>query len=138
MHVNMRVEVDEVAEGLNEEDDARPRTGPCAGVEASEQALDDMAQLAQQRAPAREERPQQARHGEHVLPVRHRGEHVCVHPFAVGEHSLLVAARAEVPRLAIYFDATPEPATRLQFMRMQARLHASNNACGPRESVRRI
>ena len=49
-HVYMRVEVDQVAEGLHEEDDARPRTGSGAGVEAGEQALDDVAQLAQEKA----------------------------------------------------------------------------------------
>jgi len=62
--------------------------------------LDDVAQLAQQRAPAGEQWPQQAGDGEHILPMRHRGEDVGLHPFAVGEHPLLVAARAEVPRLA--------------------------------------
>ncbi len=32
--------------------------------------------------------------------MRHRGEHVGFHPFAVREYPLLVAARAEVPHLA--------------------------------------
>ena len=71
-----------------------------ARAEAGEQALDDVAELPQQRAPAGEERPQQARHREHILPVRHRGKHVGFHPFAVREHPLLVAARTEITRLA--------------------------------------
>jgi len=55
--VNVRVEIDQVAEGLDEQDEARPRAGPYACVEAREQALDDVAQLAEQRAPAGEKRP---------------------------------------------------------------------------------
>ena len=39
-------------------------------------------------------------HGEDVLPVRHRRENRFLDPLAVQEHALLMAARAEVPRLA--------------------------------------
>jgi hypothetical protein len=75
-HMDMRVEIDEIAEGLDEEDHPRSRAGPGSSIGADEQAFDDIAQLAQQCAPAGENRPQQARQGEHVLPVRYRREHV--------------------------------------------------------------
>ena len=51
-------------------------------------------------APPRKNRPPQPRQREHVLPVRHRREHVLLDPLAVRQHALLVAARAEVPGLA--------------------------------------
>jgi len=98
--MDVRVVVDQVAEGLDEKDEARPRARPGARAETGEQALDDAAQFPQQRAPAGEDRPQQARDGEHVLPVWHRGKHVGLYPFAVSEHPFLVAAGAEVARLA--------------------------------------
>ena len=97
----MRVVVDQVAEGLGEEDEARPRAGPGARAETGEQALDDVAQFPQQRAPGGEYRSQQARDGEHVLPVRHRGEYVGLHPLAVREHAFLMTARAGRPRPAV-------------------------------------
>ncbi len=58
-----------------------------------------MAQLPQQSAPARKDRPQHTGYDEDVLPVRHGGKNVLLCPIAVGEHALLVAARAEVTRL---------------------------------------
>ena len=98
--MDVRVEVDEIAEGLNEKNHAwsTPRADACIGPH--EQPLYDVAQPAQQRAPAGEDRPQHAGQGEYVLPVRNRRKHVRFDPFAVGEHALLVATRAEVPRLA--------------------------------------
>lgn len=47
-----------------------------------------------------EDRPQEPRQREHVLPVRHGREDVLLHPLAVQEHALLLAARAEVTGLA--------------------------------------
>ena len=55
-HMDMRVEVDEIAEGLDEEDHPRSRAGPGSSIGADEQAFDDVAQLAQQCAPAGENR----------------------------------------------------------------------------------
>jgi hypothetical protein len=52
----MRVEVDEIAEGPDEEDHPRSRAGPGSSIGADEQAFDDVAQLAQC-APAGENRP---------------------------------------------------------------------------------
>ena len=50
------------------------------------------------------------RYGEHVLPMRNRSEHAGFNPFAVREHALLVAARAEVPRLARKSEDAAVPA----------------------------
>jgi len=60
-HVNMRVEVNEIAEGLDEKNHPRPCAGPRACIGTPEQPFDYVAQLPQQCAPAREQRPQQAR-----------------------------------------------------------------------------
>src|SRR6266853_4713279 len=40
------------------------------------------------------------RHGEDVLPVRYGRKNVFLDPIPIGEHALLVTARAEIPRLA--------------------------------------
>ena len=48
--------------------------------------------------------------GEHVLPMRYRREHACFHPITVRQHPLLMAARAEVPRLARKGEAAGVPA----------------------------
>ena len=53
-HVNVGVEVDQVAEGLDEQDEARSRAGLRACIEASEQALDNDAQFSKQRPSAGE------------------------------------------------------------------------------------
>ncbi len=96
----MRIEIDEITEGLHEENHARsaPLADACIGPH--EQPLYDVAQPPQQCAPAGEDRAQHAGHGEHVLPVRHRRKHVRLDPLAVDEHALLVAARTEIPGLA--------------------------------------
>jgi hypothetical protein len=56
-------------------------------------------EIAARSAPGKD-RANQPRHGEDVLPVRHRRKHVLLDPLAVEEHALLVAARAEGARLA--------------------------------------
>ena len=60
----------------------------------------DTAQLPEQSALAREDRPQHSQHGEDVLPVRYGRKNVFLDPIPIGEHALLVTARAEIPRLA--------------------------------------
>ena len=55
---------------------------------------------------------QQARNGEDVLPVRHRSEHLGLDPVAVGQHPLLVAARAEVAGLAAERQQVVVPAAK--------------------------
>ena len=47
-----------------------------------------------------EEWADELRNREDVLPVRHRPQHAPLDPLAVGENALLMAARAEVARLA--------------------------------------
>ena len=59
-----------------------------------------MAQLPEQSAPAGKDQPQHSRHGEDVLPVQYGRKNVFLDPIPIGEHALLVAARAEIPRLA--------------------------------------
>ncbi len=70
------------------------------GAGLHEQPRRDPAKLAQPLPMPSEDRAQEPRHGEDVLPVRHGLEHVLLDPLAVQEHPLLVAARAEVTRLA--------------------------------------
>lgn len=45
-------------------------------------------------------RPNQLRQRKHVLAMRNRGEQVLLQPLAVGEHTLLMTARAGVASLA--------------------------------------
>src|SRR5712691_12550041 len=98
--MDVRVEGQQVAEGLNEQDQARTPAHSGAGIGSDQQSLHDMAQLPEQSAPARKDRPQHSRYGEDVLPVRYRPKNVFLDPIPIGEHALLVTARAEIPRLA--------------------------------------
>ena len=63
-HVNMRVEGDEIAESLDEENHARPVPLADACIGPNEQPLYDVAQPAQQCAPAGIDRAQHAGHGQ--------------------------------------------------------------------------
>src|SRR5439155_1815522 len=65
-----------------------------------QQSLHDTAQLPEQSALARKDRPQHSRYGGDVLPVRCGRKNVFLDPIPIGEHALLVTARAEIPRLA--------------------------------------
>src|SRR5213076_3574106 len=65
-----------------------------------QQSFNDMAQLPEQSAPAGKDQPQHSRHGEDVLPVQYGRKNVFLDPIPIGEHALLVAARAEIPGLA--------------------------------------
>jgi hypothetical protein len=49
---------------------------PGASIGSDQQSLHDTAQLPEQSARAREDRPQHSRHGEDVLPVRHGRKNV--------------------------------------------------------------
>ena len=98
MHVG--VEVDQVAEGLDEEDEAGAGAGQGGAVRLRERSRDDAAELSEKRPTIGEERPDELRNREDVLPVRHRSQHALLDPFTVREDALLVAARAEVARLA--------------------------------------
>src|SRR2546426_341032 len=64
------------------------------GEHARRQSLHDTAQLPEQSALAREDRPQHSRHGEDVLPVRYGRKNVFLDPIPLGEHARLVTARA--------------------------------------------
>jgi len=57
-HMDVRVEGQQIAEGLNEQDQPGTTLDPGAGVGRDQQILHDMAQLPEQAAPAREDRPQ--------------------------------------------------------------------------------
>jgi hypothetical protein len=98
--VHVGVEVDQIAEGLHEEDEARPGARRRGAVRLHEQSGDDAAELSEKRAAVSEERPDELRNGEDILPVRNGPQHATLDPFAVGEDALLMAARAEVARLA--------------------------------------
>jgi hypothetical protein len=89
-----------VSEGLHEQDQPRPALHRGAGIGLDQQSLNDMAQLAEQSTPARKDRPQHTGYGEDVLPVRDRRKNVLLNPIPIGEHPLLVAARAKISRLA--------------------------------------
>lgn len=98
--MDVRVEGDQVTEGLHVEDEAGPALRG-HGLEAlAEQSRDDLAEPGEQLPPLPEIWPHQFRQGEHVLAVGDGGEHVFLDPFAVGQHALLVAARTEVAGLA--------------------------------------
>lgn len=98
--VHVGVEVDQVAEGLHEEDEARPGARMRGPVRLRERSRDDAAELSEKRAAVSEERPDELRNGEDILPVRNRPQHAAFDPLAVGEDALLMTARAEVARLA--------------------------------------
>ena len=98
--MDVRGEGHKIAECLYEQDQPGTALHRGAGIGLDQQSLNDMAQLAEQFAPAREDRPQHPRYGEDVLPVRNRRKNVLFDPIAIGKHPLLVAARAKVPRLA--------------------------------------
>ena len=98
MHVWMKIH--QIAEALDELDERRPRTGLRRPAGLRQQLRRHAAKLSQPGAPARKERAQRPRHGEHVLAVRDRREDAHLHPLTVEQHSLLVTARTEVPRPA--------------------------------------
>jgi hypothetical protein len=98
MHV--WIEVDQVAEGLHEEDEARPGARMRGAVRLQEQSGDDAAELSEKRAAVSEERPDQLRNGKDILPVRNGPQQAAFDPLAVGEDALLMAARAEVAGVA--------------------------------------
>ena len=60
----------------------------------------DPAQLSQPLTAPSEDGPQQPRHGEDLLPVRHERENVLIDPLAIQEHALMVATGSEIARLA--------------------------------------
>jgi hypothetical protein len=68
MHVG--VEVDQVAEGLDEEDEAGAGAGQGGAVRLRERSRDDAAELSEKRPTIGEEWPDELRNREDVLPVR--------------------------------------------------------------------
>ncbi len=96
----MQVEGHEVAKGLHIQD----KGGPAArfhGLEAGlQQSGYQPAQGAQTTATIAEEGPDQLRQRKQELPMWHRGEQVTFQPLAIGEHALLMAARAKIAGLA--------------------------------------
>ena len=99
-HIDVRIEVRQVPEGLHEQNQARPGPGQRLGVSIGEQPRRDAAKLAEPGAVHSEHRPQQPREREHVLAVRNGFEDLLLDPLAVEQYPLLVAARAEVALLA--------------------------------------
>jgi site-specific DNA recombinase len=99
-HVDVRVECQQITEGLHEQDHPRTALHCGAGVGVDQQSLHDMTQLPEQCAPAREDRPKHPGYGEDVLPVRNGRENVFLDPIPIGKHALLVTARAEIASLA--------------------------------------
>ena len=99
-HVHARVEVRQIPEGLHEQDQAGAAAGCRLGIRIDEQSRSDAAKLTEPRPVPPEDQAQESRQSEDVLPVRHRRENGLFDPLAVEQHALLVAARAEVARLA--------------------------------------
>jgi hypothetical protein len=64
------VEVVQVAERLHEEDEAGAGARMRGAVRLHEQSGDDAAELSEERAAVSEERPDEPRNGEDILPVR--------------------------------------------------------------------
>src|SRR5437870_1366376 len=69
-------------------------------VRLRQRSREDAAELSEKRSAVGKERPNEPGHGEDILPVRNRPQHGLLDPVAVGEDALLMAARAEVARLA--------------------------------------
>jgi len=93
--MDVGVKVDQVAEGLHEQDESRApaRIGDTVGL--GEQARHDAAEFPEERPAVGEERPRQLRNGEDVLPVR-RG--------AIGVH-----AQTNAPSIVVEgFTALPD------------------------------
>ena len=59
----MRIEIDQIAERPHEQDQPRTAAGMDFGVGRARQSLGDLAQLPEQRAPARKDRAKDARDG---------------------------------------------------------------------------
>jgi len=97
--MDMGVEGYQSAEGLYEQNQPRPALHPGADIGLNQQSLHDMAQLAEQSTPAREDRPRHPGYGEDVLPVRYRRKDIRLDPIPIGEHALLVTTRAEITSL---------------------------------------
>jgi hypothetical protein len=97
--VDVRVESDQVSEGLHEQDEARLAIGIGRPVGLGEQASDDAAELTEAVALV-EVRAQELGDGEHVLAMRHRGQDLLLDPLAVDQHPFLMAGRAEAAGLA--------------------------------------
>ena len=98
--VDMRIERDQIAEGL----DVKDKAGPACrshGVEALiEQLGDDLAKPGQQFPALPEIGSQEFRKRKHVLAMGNRGEDVLLDPLPVREHAFLVTTGAEVTGLA--------------------------------------
>jgi hypothetical protein len=98
MHVG--VEVDEIAEGLDEKDEAGAVRG-CATPHAavSDRAMMRLSSPSSDRRWAKSGRISRGT-GEDIVAVRNRPQHATLDPLAVSEDALLMAAWAEVARLA--------------------------------------
>ena len=96
----MRVEGHEVTEGLHVEDKGRLSARFHAFEAGLQQSGYQPAQCARIAATKAEEGPDQLRQRKHVLPMWRRCEQVTFQPLAVGGHTILMAARAEVAGLA--------------------------------------
>ena len=96
----MRVEGDQVAEGLDVEHEA----GFAAGVEdlvaLDQQFGHQLTESAEAGAVVTKPGSQQLGQGKDILTVGDGGEDVFFHPFPIGEHAFLVATGAEVTGFA--------------------------------------
>jgi hypothetical protein len=97
--VNVRIE-SQIAEGLHLQD----KGGLAVRGHHLEAGLEECgnqgAEFDDVSATMAEERTDQFRQSENILPVWNRREHVILQPLAVGEHALLMTARTEVASLA--------------------------------------
>jgi hypothetical protein len=98
--MNMRVEGDEITEGLHVQDE-RGLTARVHDFEAGpQQSGNQPAKLTEIAAVEAKEWPDELGQRKHVLTMRYRGEQVPFQPLTVGERALLMTARAEVAGLA--------------------------------------
>ena len=95
----MRMEGHRIAKNLHKQDIPRLSAGTGFFTGCVLEPGDNAAQSAQPVA-LMELRPQEFRNGKNILPAGDGSQHLIFHPVSVGQHALLMAAWAEVTRLA--------------------------------------
>ena len=95
----MRMEVHQVAEGLYKQDISRLPPGRGFLIGGAQEPGDNAAESAQPVALV-EVWPQEFWHSKDILPMGYGSQNLIFHPVTVGQHALLMTARAEVTRLA--------------------------------------
>ena len=106
--MDMRVEGDEITEGLHVQDEGGLTAWVHDFEAGPQQAGNQPANLTEIAAVEAKERPYQLGQRKHILTMRYRGEQVPLQPLTVSEHALLMTARADARKATVEVAAGHE------------------------------